>query len=174
MKSDIVETIIEAVISISIISLVILSIILLIRIVFYILIFIFSKIYSKNLKLKAKKETPKKNTNVVIYKKEEDELLRDQKKEKKQEKEQFTLQGVQRMNDNTNEDMEISDNYEEDVRVVGIVKPIGFWTSLILGDQLSQIIGRAHALNNRSHKGFWVSMLEAQARGLGRQHGRQR
>ncbi len=172
MESDIVEKIVEAIVPISIISIMILTIIIVIRIIFYLVILFFSMIYLKKKKdNRTNKLAPK--TNVVVYKKEDEELLRDQKKEKKQEREQFNLQGVQRMNDEFEERMSTV-NYEEDAKVVGIVKPIGFWTSLILGDQLSQILGRAQALNSKSHKGFWVSMLEAQARGLGRQHNKQR
>ena len=166
------DKIIESIIPISIISLVLLIIIFFIRVLFYLLIFILSKIYFRNRKIPKKKQNFKKNTDIVVYKKEEEELYRDLKKEKKKANE-LNLRGVQRMNNDFEEKNDLIDE-REDTKIVGIAKPIGFWTSLILGDQLSQIIGRAQALNSRSHKGFWVSMLEAQARGLGRQHGKQR
>lgn len=172
MKSNIIGNIIGAMIPILIISIIILTMIIVIRIIFHLIILFFSMIYVKNKKSnRINKVVPK--TNVVLYKKEDEELLRDQKKEKKQEKEEFNLQGVERINEEFEEKMNII-NYDDNTKIVGIAKPVGFWTSLILGDQLSQILGRAQALNNRSHKGFWVSMLEAQARGLGRQQGKQR
>ena len=172
MKSDIIGKILEFIVPISIISIIVLAIIVIIRIVFYMIIMFFSMIYLRNKESKKiKRLSPK--TNIVIYKKEDEELMRDQEKEKKQEREQFNLYGVERMNQEFEEKMNTV-NHADDIKVVGIAKPVGFWTSLVLGDQLSEMLGRAYALNNRSHKGFWVSMLEAQSRGLGRQHGKQR
>jgi ABC-type transport system involved in cytochrome bd biosynthesis fused ATPase/permease subunit len=165
------EDIIAPIIIIAIISVILFSIIMVIRGLFYIIIFIASLFY-KPKRTTKKKVSPKTSTSVQPYKKEEDELLRDKKLEnKKAQEENLILQNVQRMNEDFEKQMEAVDQDYD--KIVGIVKPIGFWTSLVLGDQLSQILGRAQALNNRSHKGFWVSMLEAQARGIGRQESRQ-
>lgn len=60
------------------------------------------------------------------------------------------------------------------VEIVDIVKPIGFWTSVILGQKLTYLIQSAQMLNKRGNKGFWVSMIEAKDRAAGRQHGRGR
>jgi len=58
------------------------------------------------------------------------------------------------------------------VEIVDFVKPIGFWTSMILGQKLTYLIQSAQALNKRGNKGFWVSMIEAKDRSAGRQQGR--
>lgn len=169
MFSKLSPSMMDAVITILIITAFFLVLIYLIRLFFYIILFILSFFYKKN-KQKHKeslKRAPK--TEVIPYKKEEDELFRDKQLEEKKFQQEFELDGVQRIGDEFQKQVELID--DED-RIVGIAKPIGFWTALVLGDQLSQILGRASALNSRSHKGFWVSMLEAQARGLGRQKGR--
>lgn len=58
--------------------------------------------------------------------------------------------------------------------IIDIVKPVGFWTSMILGQKLTYLIQSAQQLNKRGDKGFWASMIEAQERQAGRQHGRTR
>lgn len=58
------------------------------------------------------------------------------------------------------------------LNIVDIVKPIGFWTAMILGQKLTYLIQSAQVINKRSQKGFWVSMIEAKDRMAGRQHGR--
>lgn len=60
------------------------------------------------------------------------------------------------------------------VTIVDFVKPIGFWTSMILGQKLTYLIQSAQALNKRGDKGFWASMIEAKEREAGREHGRGR
>lgn len=60
------------------------------------------------------------------------------------------------------------------VEIVDFVKPIGFFTSMILGQKLTYLIQSAQILNKRGNKGFWVSMIEAKDRAAGRQHGRGR
>jgi hypothetical protein len=62
----------------------------------------------------------------------------------------------------------------QQVEIVDFVKPIGFWTSMILGQKLTYLIQSAQVLNKRDNKGFWVSMIEAKDRAAGRQHGRGR
>ncbi len=58
------------------------------------------------------------------------------------------------------------------VEIVDIVKPIGFWTSMILGQKLTYLIQSAQTLNKKGSKGFWVSMVEAKDRVAGKQHSR--
>lgn len=59
-----------------------------------------------------------------------------------------------------------------EVKIVDIVKPVGFWTSVILGQKLTYLVSSAKLMNDNSNKGFWVSMVEAQERAQGRQKGR--
>lgn len=58
------------------------------------------------------------------------------------------------------------------INIVDIVKPIGFWTSMILGQKLTYLIQSAQVLNKRGDKGFWASMIEAKEHEAGRQHSR--
>jgi len=160
MEKDI---ILDPVISIAIISITLLAIILILRLIFHTILSISSFFYNR----KNKTEKTQK-TDIIPYKKDEEVLLRDKKTEEKKFEEEFKIEGVQKIG----EDFEKQDEFFDEDKIVGIAKPIGFWTSLILGDQLSQILGRASALNDKSHKGFWVSMLEAQSRGLGRKKSR--
>jgi hypothetical protein len=62
----------------------------------------------------------------------------------------------------------------EQVEIVDIIKPIGFWTSMILGQKLTYLIQSAQMLNKKDSKGFWVSMVEAKDRVAGKQHSRGR
>jgi hypothetical protein len=59
-----------------------------------------------------------------------------------------------------------------ETKIVDIVKPVGFWTSMILGQKLTYLVSSAKLMNDNSNKGFWVSMVEAQERAQGRQKGR--
>lgn len=72
-----------------------------------------------------------------------------------------------------------SDEQEEtkelnQINIVDIVKPVGFWTSMILGQKLTYLIQSAQTLNKRGDKGFWASMIEAKENEAGKQHSRGR
>lgn len=60
----------------------------------------------------------------------------------------------------------------EEVKIVDLVKPVGFWTSMILGQKLTYLVSAAQIINKRSKQGFWVSMIEAKERAAGRERGR--
>jgi hypothetical protein len=60
----------------------------------------------------------------------------------------------------------------DEVQIVDIVKPVGKWTAAILGRELSYLVNSARIMNQKSNKGFWVSMIEAQQMAAGRQRGR--
>ena len=135
----------------------IIVVIFFIRLFIHLVLKILSRFYLKN-KIKYKKgKQPK--SNIITYKKETEELLRDKKLEKIQN-ETLMVSGI----DEINKDFEKKFDSVNKGKIVGVVKPVGFWTSLILGDELSKLLGKAHALNERSGKGFWVSMLETQSR----------
>jgi len=154
--------IIEISIPLLIIFITVLSTILLIRLILNLTLFFLIKKY-KGFKQKRREHKEK-------YKKEnlptEGELLKSQKKER-----ELTRQ-LERLNAPEKE-------FEQELRLAGkgrvvdIVKPIGFWTSLILGQKLSYLVNRASVINDREHEGFWVSMIEAQSRGIGRKEGRE-
>ncbi len=60
----------------------------------------------------------------------------------------------------------------QEVKIVDIVKPMGFWTSMILGNKLTYLVSSAKLMNENSKKGFWVSIIEAQEKAQGREKGR--
>lgn len=62
----------------------------------------------------------------------------------------------------------------EKPEIVDIVKPVGFWTSMVLGQKLTYLVSSAKLMNDNSKKGFWTSMVEAEARAAGRQRGKGR
>jgi hypothetical protein len=61
-----------------------------------------------------------------------------------------------------------------EVKIVDVVKPVGFWTSMILGQKLTYLIQSAQIINKQANKGFWASMIEAQEQAQGRERGRTR
>jgi len=135
----------------------------LIRLVFKIILAISLKIYFKN-KMANKKSKMAPNSAIL---KNDEELLRNKNKENGV---LFNLDEIQGINKNLKNNMEMLDRMDEnnDIevnnRIVGIVRPVGFWTSLILGDQLGELLNKAKTLSSRSKKGFWISMLETQTK----------
>ena len=65
-----------------------------------------------------------------------------------------------------------NDKSVDEIKIVGVAKSIGFWTSFILGSKLTNIISTAQEYNKESDQGFWVSMVKAKGRAAGRQRGR--
>lgn len=60
-------------------------------------------------------------------------------------------------------------------QIVDIVQPVGFWTSMVLGNKLTYLVSSAKLMNQADNKkGFWTSMVEAQARAAGRERGKGR
>jgi hypothetical protein len=147
--------------------------IIFIRIIF---LFLLNQAHKRYLKLKAvgKKILPKSKK----YLKEEEELLR---KKSKIPRAHSAVKAELRANgNNENRSYELMPSHENEMnhqelnqsQIVDIVKPIGFWTSMILGQKLTYLIQSASVINKRNNKGFWVSMIEAKDRSAGRQHGR--
>lgn len=70
------------------------------------------------------------------------------------------------------EQQEVDRKEMAEVKIVDIVKPVGFWTSMILGQKLTYLVSAAQIINKRSQRGFWVSMVEAKERAAGKERGR--
>lgn len=142
--------------------------ILITRVVFNFLLEQASKKY-----LKFKKILPK----TTKYIKEEEELMR-YKDNLPKAHSQLKAQYAQNSKNQKLPDYEIIEREKEQdlaqVEIVDIVKPIGFWTSMILGQKLTYLIQSAQMLNKKGDKGFWVSMVEAKDRVAGKQHSRGR
>ena len=120
----------------------------LIRIIFYILSLILIVVHPK----KNNEEKSKKQTTNLPH---DDVLLRDIKKEKKNE-----LKNVEKLSENL---YDPNNNIEkkEDDKIIGIVKPIGYWTSLILGDKLSELLIQKQSMN-KNGGGFWVNLITSE------------
>jgi len=147
------------------------------RLIFAILIHFAMKKY---VSLKSKRGYIKKKFKK--YNKEEDELLksRDDIPIAHSQTRANKLKSLK--NNNVSQSYELMQSEEQTLEkeemskgnIVGVVKPIGFWTSMILGQKLTFLIQSAQIINKRDKQGFWVSMIEAQEQAAGRQHGRTR
>lgn len=152
------------------IFLTVVCLILLARMIFF---FALNQAYKNYKKLKKlKKPSPRLQQK---YQKDEDELHRKRdiprahsaiKAERKNKEQNDTYEII------TSQEQELDRREMSQVEIVDFVKPIGFWTSMILGQKLTYLIQSANALKKRGDKGFWVSMIEAKDRAAGRQHGR--
>lgn len=151
--------------------------ILLFRIVF---LYILDQSYKKYLLLKraSKKILPSSRKK---FEKEEEERLREKldiPKANSQLKAELREQRNQIENNSyeiiTSKEQELDQAEMNQTQIVDIVKPIGFWTSMILGQKLTFLVQSAQMLNKRGDKGFWAAMIEAKEREAGRQHSRGR
>ncbi len=146
--------------------------ILVTRLIFAILIHFARKKYEA---LKKIKINPFAKKDVKKFEKEEEEKLR--KLEIPRAHSETRASKIGKNNNYelvTSEEQELDNEEMNKIEIVDIVKPIGFWTSVILGQKLTYLIQSAQIINKRGKKGFWVSMIEAQDQSAGRQHGRSR
>lgn len=151
--------------------------IFLFRIIF---LFLLEQSYKKYLLLKkaSKKILPSSRKK---FEKEEEERLREKLDiPKANSKLKAELIAKRNQAQSGNYELIVSEEQELDrielnkTQIVDIVKPIGFWTSMILGQKLTFLVQSAQMLNKRGDKGFWASMIEAKEREAGRQHSRGR
>ncbi|OFW80699.1 MAG: hypothetical protein A2887_05760 [Alphaproteobacteria bacterium RIFCSPLOWO2_01_FULL_40_26] len=162
--------------TLAIIFCIILTLIFLIRVV---LLFLINQAYKRYLKLKkiSKKILPR---NQKKYEKEEEELLRKLEIPRAHSALKAEIKSKIGQDQSGTYELIPSKEQEESKRqmnqteIVDFVKPIGFWTAMILGQKLTYLIQSAHILNKRGDKGFWASMVEAKERAAGRQHARGR
>jgi hypothetical protein len=168
------DSFIEASPYITTIFIIILSVVFLTRMVFAIILHFARQNYLviKESILK-KKKGPK-------YEKEEDELLKQIPKAHSATR-AANLARI-KISEQQNDSYELVESEEQqqekaelsEVKIVDTVKPVGFWSSMILGQKLSYLVKSAQIINKRGKQGFWVSMIEAQEQAAGKQHGRQR
>lgn len=146
-----------------------------------ILNYLLERAYQNFLKMKKKSQKffPKKSKK---YLKEEDELLRKKSAEIPRAHSEMKAELRAKKNIAESGSYEIIESQEKErdrqelnqINIVDIVQPIGFWTSMILGQKLTYLIQSAQMLNKRGDKGFWASMIEAKERAAGKQHSRGR
>ncbi len=151
------------------------ALILLVRLVFFFLMHHALKQYEE-LKKAAKKIIPKSKK----YIKEEEALMRYKEeipRAHSEVKAELRLKNQSQSGSYElirSEEQELDKEEMNSMQIVDIVKPIGFWTSMILGQKLTYLIQSAQVINKREKQGFWVSMIEAKERQAGREHGRGR
>ncbi|RZI47359.1 hypothetical protein EDM53_02350 [Rickettsiales endosymbiont of Peranema trichophorum] len=63
---------------------------------------------------------------------------------------------------------------QEEVRIVGVVKPQGFWTKFIMSQKLQYIMARLNIQSSSKKGGFWVNLIKAQAVSQGKDQSRGR
>lgn len=140
-----------------------------------ILMFLINRAYKRYLKLKkiSQKIFPTAKKNFV---KEEEELLRKLEIPRAHSAVKAELKEKGAHESGSYELMPSQEQQNElsQSEIVDFVKPIGFWTSMILGQKLTYLVQSAQMLNKRGNKGFWVSMIEAKDRVAGKQHSRGR
>ena len=60
----------------------------------------------------------------------------------------------------------------DDAQIVGVAKPVGFWTRFVMKQKLGFIVARAGL--HSSKKGYWANLIKAQASSQGKDQGRGR
>ena len=132
-----------------------------IRIVFGLIMFCIIKKYNK-------KQTIKNKRKVKIYKnttpKTDEELAIVHKNNVKK----IGIYGQENYNEQYN-------NYllnQQQTKIVGIVKPIGKWTKLILGQRVVGLMQHATLLKQQNSQGYWVNMIHSQRRTRGKERQR--
>jgi hypothetical protein len=63
---------------------------------------------------------------------------------------------------------------KDDLQIVGVAKPVGFWSRLIRNQKLGFMIALAGLQHNPSSKGYWVNLIKAQAISQGKEQGKGR
>ncbi|AIF81199.1 hypothetical protein I862_03190 [endosymbiont of Acanthamoeba sp. UWC8] len=66
------------------------------------------------------------------------------------------------------------DKQFEDVKIVGLAEPKGFWSRFIMGQKMSYIMARLQFQNNAPNNGFWTNLIKAQSASQGKDQGRGR
>lgn len=67
-------------------------------------------------------------------------------------------------NENYNEEYNKQQLNQQQTKIIGIVKPIGKWTKLILGQRVVGLMQHANLLKQQNASGYWVNMIYAQRR----------
>ena len=127
-----------------------------IRGILELIIYISYKNYQE-MKKKTQKYFPKKPKNFV---KEEEELRR-YKDEIPKAHSKTKLE--QKLKESQEQYQKIQDDIlqEEEEKIIGVVKPIGFWTSKIFGERIATIIAQAESMKKGESTKFWQNFVKA-------------
>ena len=157
MQHTVLSDLIDLFMPLFVVILAIIITILLVRLVFFIMLKVMSFIPVDAIKNKFE-TTPK------YYKKEEDELIRDKKKEKKKELDNTKQNLNPRFNQNLNPNLK---PFRYAQTSLSEKKVVGFFTKMVLGNNMSQIYTQA-----RSNGNFWQNLIQSQHQGRSNNNGR--
>lgn len=158
----------EALIIISILSVILFFVITIVRIIATIILKYTISKYLKLLALLRPKD--KLDDNKYIPSSRNDILYRDKDIEKQKEQEAQKLVNVQRLPKVGGEEFDLEPNYSKK-NIVGMVKPIGYWTSLIMGQRVTSLMQHAEVLKQQNDNGYWVNMMHARDMAKGKNRG---
>ena len=159
----------EAIIFIGILSVIMFFIITIVRIIATIFLKYTIRKYQQLLALIRPKET---GDNTYIPSSRNDVLFRDKDIEKKKELEaieqqkQQNIGTVQRLPKVAEQEIDYNKK-----NIVGMVKPIGYWTSLIMGQRVTYLMQQANVLREQNDAGYWVNMMHARDQSAGKSRG---
>lgn len=158
----------EALIFISILSVILFFVITIIRIVATIILKYTISKYLKLLALLRPKD--KLDDNKYVPSSRNDIIYRDKDIEMQKEQEAQKLVNVQRLPKAGSKEFDLEPNYSKK-SIVGMVKPIGYWTSLIMGQRVTSLMQHAEVLKQQNDNGYWVNMLHARDMAKGKSRG---
>lgn len=142
----------EAFFIITILSIIIFIILIIVRTVSY---FVLKNIIAGYLNIKKK-----------FINRESQSTNRDDRKERDKEKEK-KLDKVIAMN----QEQMVLQQFEQ-TKIVGVVKPIGRWTKLILGQKVGYMMQQANALKEQTGHSYWQTMINSHDTRRGKGQGR--
>jgi hypothetical protein len=99
----------------------------------------------------------------------DDFRVKDKVAEKRKQEE--VERGVVRYDPNEQEAASQSQN--QDVEIVGLAKPVGFWSKFVMSQKLGFIMARMN-LQKSSGNGYWVNLIKAQASSQSKEQGKGR
>lgn len=158
----------EALIFISILSVILFFVITIVRIIATIILKYTISKYLKLLALLRPKD--KLDDNKYVPSSRNDIMYRDKDIEKQKEQEAQKLVNVQRLPKVGGEEFDLEPNYSKK-NIVGMVKPIGYWTSLIMGQRVTSLMQHAEVLKQQNDNGYWVNMMHARDMAKGKNRG---
>ena len=156
----------EAILIIFVLTVILFFVITIIRVITTIVLRYTINKYMKLLTLLRPKD---KVSNNYIPSNRNDVLFRDKDIEKRKEQEALKISNVQKLPKLNNQNIDLEPNYNKK-HIVGMVKPIGYWTSLIMGQRVVSLMQHAEQLREQNDDGYWVNMMNARdiAKGKGR------
>ena len=159
----------EAIIFIGILSVIMFFVITIIRIIATIFLKYTIRKYQQLLALIRPKEA---NNNTYIPSNSNDVLFRDKDIEKKKELEAIEQQKQQNIGTVQRLPKVVEQQIDYNKKnIVGMVKPIGYWTSLIMGQRVTYLMQQANVLREQNDAGYWVNMMHVRDQSAGKSRG---